>query len=469
MSSRHQEAAEFIERMVPQLMEEAKVPGLSVAVTHEGETIYEGAFGSRDVGRSLPATPDTLYGIGSVTKSFVALAIMQLAEEGRLSLGDPASDHIPLTIGFPDDPVTIRSLLTHSSGIPALGTSTIALHRGIGIDTWIPWGTAEDFYRHVNAAQEEVAAPPGRRFFYFNAGYRMLGHVIQAVSGKRFDEYITESILRPLGMGRSTLSKAEYLEDGSRMTPYRRGPDGELIPTEFPYPNVGDNPDFAFMAAAGGIISTVRDLARYLEMNINGGTLDGRRLLSPESMGEMHTLHAERPPNHYGRHGYGYGWGVTEDFLGTRMVSHGGSILVSTAHVAFLPRERVGVAMASNISGFPYEWAIQGILATLMGRDPHEAVPALRMRRKMRLLEGRYEIYRGLSKAEVVNRGGLLHLIQRSPLGDVTVPLIPEDDGLESNRFYVWSMGVRQPVEFVVDAPDRIDMYVERNRYHKVG
>ena len=461
-------AIEFIERVAPDLMEKERIPGLSIAVIKNGDVVYTGGFGARNVEQNLPATRDTLYGIGSCTKSFVALAIMQLAKQGKISLDDPASKYTPLKIGRPCKPITIRHLLSHSSGIPSLGTSTIALQRGIGVDVWIPWGGVEDFYRHVNGAGDEIAADPGERFFYLNAGYRILGHVIQEASGLRFDEYITEKILRPLKMGRTTLSKAVYMKDKDRMTPYRRDENGKPVPTEFPYPNVEDNPEFAFIAAAGGVISSVVDLTNYLKMNINMGVFMGAELIDEDSLEEMWTPHAERSRNHFGSYGYGYGWGVTEDFLGSKMVSHGGSILVSTAHLALVPEHGAGVAMASNIAGFPHAPVAQGILAALMGHDPAKTIPTLRIWERMRTLTGSYETYRGLAKAEVASRGGLLYLVQKGFDTDAATPLIPEDDMLESDRFYILSEGVRQPVEFVI-GPEKIDLYVERNRYHKVA
>ena len=462
-------ARRFIESTVPSLMEEGRIPGLSVAVVKDGEITYSEAFGARNVEQSLPATPDTLYGIGSVTKSFVALAILQLAEKGKLDLQESVSSYVPLEIGLPGKPVTIHHLLTHSSGIPSLGTSTIALRRGVGMDVWVPWGGVRDFYRHVNEAGDEIAAEPGERFFYLNAGFRMLGHVIQEVSGTRFDKYITENIIRPLKMERTTLSKADYMEDPDRMTPYNRDKEGKPVATEFPYPNIDDNPEFAFIAAAGGVISSVTELTRYLTLNLNGGKSDGVEILSPRLMGEMHRIQKETPPSHYGRNGYGYGWRVTEGFLGTKMVSHGGSILVSTAHVAFLPEHDLGVAMASNIAGFPYAKVIQGIFAVLLGKDPDVAVPPIRIGKKMDSLAGAYEAYKGLSKVEVVKKGGQLYLVQKGMISDITVPLIPEDDTLSTDRFYVWNEGLRQPVEFVLTSPEKIDLYIERNRLHKVA
>lgn len=458
----------FVEKTVPEWMSKYKIPGFSIAIIKDDKLVYAEGFGARNVELNLPATPNTLYGVGSITKSFVALGILQLVERGKLSLDDPASKYIPLKIGIPGKPITIHHLLTHSSGIPSLGTSTIALLRGIGIDFGIPLSSVDDFYRHINGAQNEIVDEPGKRFFYLNAGYRMLGHIIQNVSGMPFHEYIEKNILKPLKMERTTFSKEEFKKDPDRITPYRRDKDGKLIATDFPYPEVKVNPEFSFLAAAGGLISSVMELTNYLSMYINKGKFNGMELLSSELIEEMQKIHVERPRTYYGRYGYGYGWGVMEDFLGTKLVSHGGSILVSTAYLAFLPEYRMGIAMASNIAGFPYAAFAQAVFAILMGRDPEKDVPFLRIQKKMDLLTGLYQTYKGLSKVEVVSKGGMLYLVQKGYISEITVPLIPEDPYMESNKFYILSHGVKQPVEFVIEEPGKIDLFIERNRYHKV-
>lgn len=466
MSSNIDLMRRFVESFVPEMMRENRVPGLSVAVVADDQVVYSEGFGSRDLRRSLPATPDTLYGIGSCTKSFVGLAIMQLAEKGKLRLDDPASDHIPIEIGLPGKDMTIHDLLTHSSGLPSLATSTIAISRGLGRDTGVPWGGVNDFYRHVNGAQDEIADEPGRRFFYNNAGYRMLGHIVQNASGVPFHEYIEENILRPLGMERSTLVKSRWVEDPDRLTPYRKGPDGPE-PADFPYPDPAEIPEFSFIAAAGGIVSSVMDLTHYLEACMNGGVYGGVRLASPESIERAQTLHIDRPPRLYGRYGYGYGWGVTEDFLGHKMVSHGGSISVSTAFLAFIPDLKIGVAMAANSMGPPYAEMSEGVIAALMGMDPREDIPAIRIRERMRSLTGSYETYRGVERVEVVGRAGLLYVKASGLTGEVLTPLIPVDDRMGSLMFYTMTNGVRQLIEFVVESPSKVDLYIERYRYHK--
>jgi CubicO group peptidase (beta-lactamase class C family) len=458
---------DFIEEYVPEAMREGKVPGFSIAVVQEGETIYAHGFGARDPAKSLPATPDTLYGIGSCTKSFVCIAIMQLVEQGILMLTDPVSKYIPLKIGIPGAPITLHHLLSHSSGIPSLATSTVALHRGIGLDTGVPWGSANDFYRLVNGAQDEIASPPGTRFFYNNAAFRMLGHVIQEASGVPFHEYVTENILCPLGLKRTTLVKGEYIQDPNTITPHWKKPDGTVEPTDFPYPDIAENPDFSFIAAAGGIFSSVVELTRYLRLNLEGGTIDDTRILSPESLNTMHTFHTARAPTAYGRYGYGYGWSITPDFLGHKLVHHGGSILVSTAGLALLPYIDAGVALAANSSAMPHPTIAEGVLVALLGKDPWETVPALRIRRLTETLTGTYKAYKGLAQVRVVKKAGLLHLEQKTPFAEAVTPLIPDGDPTETYSYYTLTDATRQPVDFVFNSPSDLDLYIERYRYHK--
>ena len=461
-------AVRYVESEAPRLMRHYRIPGLSIAIVGRKGVLYSEGFGYRDLEKYLPATPSTLYGLGSTTKSFVALSIMQLVEEGKISLDDPASKYIPLQVGFEDEPIRIRHLLSHSSGIPDLGTSTIMLLNGLGLPLGIPLAGLNDFYRFINGAQGEVAARPGERFFYLNAGYRMLGHIIQKVSGLPLHEYIREKILGPLGMHRSTFLKSVFERDPDRITPYRVDEDGRLIPAPHPYPDVQDNPENSFLLAAGGLISSVSELSNYLEMYLNSGVYQGRRIIGRNSLEEMLRIHVEIPGGFYGRRGYGYGWRITEGFFGSKLVSHGGSILVSTSHLSLLPEEGFGVAMAANAAGFPYDEFAQAIYAILLGRDPGD-VPPVKVRKKMEILSGHYYTYRRVDSLDVVEKQGMLYIVRKGPLGTVSQPLIPEDPLMETNRFYIYMAGEKQPAEFTIRENGRIDLYLERDVYHKAG
>jgi len=450
---------DWIEHIVPKHMREGKMPGLSLAVVKKGEIVYAEGFGSRDKEKNLPATPDTLYGIGSITKSFVAIGILQLVENGELELDDPVGEHVQFKIGYKDKPITIHNLMTHSLGVPSLATSSVAFYRSVGHDTGIPFGSPDDFYRLINDAREEVVAEPGERFFYHNAAWRILGHIIQEKTGTPFHRYIKDSVINPLGMKRSTMNTEEFNADPDRITPYWKKPDGSIDPTDFPYPNPEDNPEFSFIAAAGGITSSVNEMSKYMNalMKKDSG------LITRNSFELMQTLHINRPDGYYGETGYGYGLGVTPDFHGRKLVSHGGSILVSTAHMSMIPEEEIGVIIMGNSAKLAYDAINESILALLIGLDPVESTPGLYIKQKLKNLVGRYETYKGIESIEVRYKAGMLYLESKTPFAETSTPLIPENTMLDEMVFYTLVDGVKSPVVFEGD-----DLFIERYCYHKV-
>jgi len=460
----------WIESKVPGYMAEARLPGFSIAVVENGKTVYAEGFGAREPERNLPATADTLYGVGSITKSFVAIGIMQLVEQGKLRLDAPVSRHVPFELGRPGKPITIHHLLTHSLGLPSLATSTVALYRGLGVETGVPLSSAGDFYRMVNGAQDELVADPGERFFYHNAAWRILGHIIQVKSGMPFHEYLKTKIIDPLGMKRTTLNLADFRADPDHIVLHTKDADRNAVKVPFPYPDPADNPGFSFLSAAGGIVSSVNEMSRYLNAQLARGAHDSGRLASEGSFETMHTLHIRREDGFYGEHGYGYGLAVTPDFLGHEMLSHGGSIIASTAYMAWLPELKVGVIMMGNGSGMSYAPIAESVLAILMGQEPSKVVPALRVRERMDRLVGAYETYKGLERLQVVKRGGMLYLQSKNRLTGLAraAPLVPEDTLLDSTRFYTWSNGSKSPIEFrVSDEGGTVDLIVGRYRYRQ--
>jgi CubicO group peptidase (beta-lactamase class C family) len=463
--------ATWIESHVPEAMAKAKMPGFSIAVVQDGETIYAEGFGARDAELNLPVTVDTLFGIGSITKSFVAIGIMQLVEAGEVALEDPVGRHIPFELGRPEAPITIHHLLTHSLGLPSLATSSVALYRGLGVDLGVPLSSAADFYRLVNGAGHELLADPGERFFYHNAAWRMLAHVIQVRSGMPFHDYMKEKIIDPLGMTRTTLDVSDFVADADHAVLHRRDAEGNAVATRFPYPDPDDNPGFSFLSGAGGIVSSVTEMTRYLNAQIAAGAGGDEGLVSSGAFREIQALHIRRADGYYGAYGYGYGLSITPDFLGHKMIGHGGSIVASTAYMAFLPELRAGVIMMGNASGMSYAPIAESLFALLLGQEPEAVIPALRIRRQLGQLVGRYQTYRGIEQLEVLEKGGMLYLKSTSRLTGRSneVPLIPEDSALRNTLFYTWSLGRRSPVEFRLLSDGRIDLYLGRYVYHKGG
>jgi len=449
-----------LESEIPAMMRKAKMPGFALAIIKDGETIYAEGFGARDPKQNLPATPDTLFGIGSITKSFVAIAILQLVEDGKLQLDDPVSKYIPLTLGLPGKPITIMHLLTHSPGFPNLGTSTVLISRGLGKDTGVPMSSPADFYRFLNAGADEIVYAPGEHFFYNNAAWRMLGHVIQVAAEMPFHDYLTRNVIRPLGMQRTTLNVSDMFEDPDHMVPHRQEPDGP-VPSEFPYPNPKNNPAFSFLTAAGGISSSVNEMTRYLDVLIALGEHSGGKLASRRSLEEMQTMHIKTAEGYFGEVGYGYGLKITPVFFGHKMISHGGSITVSTAYMAMVPDLKIGVVMMGNSSGMDYETIATSVLAKLMGQDPKAALPVIGIRERMNRLVGEYATFRKLATLNVTNKGGLLHYGE--------TPLIPEDATYRSLHFHTLREGLSSPVEFRLEEDGGVMMLLGRSVYRKAN
>jgi CubicO group peptidase (beta-lactamase class C family) len=307
-----------------------------------------------------------------------------------------------------------------------------------------------------------VIFEPGERFFYNNAAWRILGAVVQQVSGMPFHAYVTEHVIRPLGMRRTTSDTRRLFADADHLVPHRQG-DGAPEATPFPYPNPEDNPEFSFLSAAGGISSSATEMTRYLNALIEMGAYPGGRLLSRQAMQAMQSLQVSRGDGYYGEYGYGYGLTIVPGFLGEKMVEHGGSIRVSTATMAFVPEHRIGVVMLGNSGGMDYATVAEAVLAILMDQDPDDVVPVLVIRERMRQLTGEYAIYRDLETLEIVEKRGMLY-IRRD---DSLAPLIPASEDYRNGEFYLLREGTKTPVEVSFGNDGAITMLLDRYAYRK--
>ena len=289
------DTARRLERFLYDAMADDDLPGLSVAVVEGDDLVYANGFGSRDLAANRPATAETLYGVGSCTKSVTAVAIETLAEAGHLDVHDPVSDHVPFEVET-ERPVTLHHLLTHSSGLPSLGVSEALITRRTGAgEPGVPLGDRDDFHAYLDGADDEVVAPPGQRFAYCNTGYILLGEVVETYADGSFAEYVAEAVLDPLGMTRSTFDGDVVETDPDAMTPYFHG--GDDAPEATPFP------ERPLTYPTGGLLAPVTELATYLRLHLNGGAVDGIRLVSEDAVERMHEGHVETPEGPYG-----YGW-----------------------------------------------------------------------------------------------------------------------------------------------------------------
>lgn len=447
-----------LDSFVFEKVSKTRLPGLSVAIVKGGEVVYSRGFSFRDVERGLRATAETLYGIGSVTKSFTALSVMQLVEEGKLSLDEPVKNHVPLDLMFEGEPVRVWHLLSHSSGIPALAYAEAFIRYVTGAgDRWMPIGSHEDIFTFMNEANQWALTRPGERWFYLNEGYVILGHIIEKLSGMSYEEYVKRKILGPLRMSRSFFKRAEVEADLDVATPYIVTRDKEVKKSTYPYG----------LSADGGLISNVLDLARYIAMYLDRGRYGQGSLVSAESIEEMEKPRVKRPLQTFEGEAYGYGLGITPDFFGRKLVGHAGSVLVATAYIGYIPKERVGIALLANGSGYPMSQIGQYGLALMLGENP-ESLPFIKVEKTFDLLTGLYETYKGTMKAQVVSNGGILQIEIKDKYVDTVVALIPDDIEAEIKSFHAFQSGGELPVEFRVDG-DKVDLIYERYRLRRVG
>jgi len=449
-----------LEEFIFAKMSETKLPGLSAAIVKGDEVIWSKAFGFRDLERGLAATPHTLYGIGSVTKSFTALSIMRLAEQGKLRLDDPVARYMPIDIKPGGEAIRISHLMSHSSGIPALAYAEAVIRGATGAgENWFPIASCADLLTFMADAQDWTIARPGERWFYLNEGYILLGNIIEKCSGMPYEEYVHKHVLAPLGMERSFFSKEAVEKDPDAATPYIITRDGERKPSTYPYGGI---------SADGGLISSVLDLSRYVAMYLGQGERGRVRLLSPESVEAMETPQIPLPhQGPFGKGSYGYGLSIAPDFLGHKLVGHGGSVLVATAYIGFIPQQGVGIALLANGSGYVLSQLGMYGLALLIGEDP-ESLPFVQMERNLTELVGTYATYKGTMKAQVKRMGAFLAIEIKDKYNDLVVPLVPGEIEGEIRTFYTLGSGMKLPVEFRVKE-EKIELIYERYLLRKTG
>ena len=325
-----------------------KVPGASIAVVENGRPTFSRGYGFRDRKARLPATPRTVYGLASVTKSFTAMAILRLEEEGNLSTGDPVVRHLP-EFGTPDPRatrrITIHHFLTHTSGLPPLPSIyyTSVRSRGrdlpfdprvarrVGIDPdHAPIDTYEEMMEFLRTTPYRLLGPPGRYFSYSNEGFGLLGAVIERASGQSHESYLEEEVLRPAGMRSTTYDSGvlfRFPEVTTLYSPRRTGARHGFVPSEEWWND-------SCLRASGGLRSNVQDLARYVELYLNDGRVEGERILSSASIRKMTAPHVEVVPGV----SYGYGVEVRPDYHGTPLVFHSGGLPGVSSFFVAAPR-----------------------------------------------------------------------------------------------------------------------------------
>ncbi|WP_194023996.1 serine hydrolase [Nodosilinea sp. LEGE 07298] len=340
-----------LDTFVKEMMDAYDVPGVGLAVVEDGEISYVRGYGVRDVTTGAPVTPDTQFAIGSTTKSFTALGVMLLVEEGLVDLDAPVTTYLPeFRLSDPDATrtATVRHLLSHATGLVRTDASTF--------DTSV---TAADVIEA--AATTPLVGKPGEVFVYSNVNTIIAGEIIERITGRSWEDFTRERILEPLGMSTATLSVEELKRQDNIALPHVLDVLNGLQTADFL--------NYRADAPAGAINASAAEMARYVRFQLG----DGAPLVSQASLMEMHKgqvaapdfslpgTSAARaravaarpedvPPALVTDAEYGFYWGV-ERFLGEKLVQHSGNVDGLTANVTLLPESRSGVVVLANAEG----------------------------------------------------------------------------------------------------------------------
>ena len=352
---------EGVDAYIQKSMADWQVPGLAIAVVKDDKVVFIKGYGVREVGKPAPVDENTVFPLSSLTKAFTAAAVGILVDEGKLSWDDPVVKHLPW-FQLPDPwvtrRVTLRDMLAHRVG-GDLG------------NTWIALATTIDHREILRRLRYLEAVEPRfrSRFSYRNISFVAVGEVVEAVSGMSWGDFVRMRILEPLGMQSATTSNRE-LWDPENLQP--------CLLCEPPSPSVGFEdarvqnivmehllseagprpiPWTGWFARdghpAGSISANLNDVAKWMRMQLAKGVYEGKRMVSAQSIEEMHTpqipiQHDLYPLGPESGHfwAYGLGWFLT-DYRGRKVIMHGGGF---DTFIAMMPEENLAVAVLTNLT-----------------------------------------------------------------------------------------------------------------------
>lgn len=346
----HPDLAEFTERWRG-AMEAAGVPALAMVLVEGDEVVHRVTLGRRDPARDAPVTPETMFYLGSVTKTFVAFGLAQLAEQDKLDLDQPVKRYLPrLVLSDPTltEELTVRDLLCHRFGINSM---PIVL-----LDAFTGEVTEERYYHFL--ADASIRG----RVDYSNVHFTLGGRVLEAVSGQGWREYLAEHVFAPAGMTRSSgFADWMYAQDDVALPATGAAGQTRVQPLR---------KTDRTMHAAGGLGASIDDLARWLMLQLTHGKIDGRRLLGEEATREMWELWSESPSSDaFGPSaGFGLAW-ARGTYRGELELRHGGDYPGQSVQVSFLPELGLGLAVAATGD-------LAQELCVLVSTDVHERLLA---------------------------------------------------------------------------------------------
>jgi CubicO group peptidase (beta-lactamase class C family) len=392
------------------MLEKAGIPGYALrAVFDDGDSLTI-TGGTKRRGSEQPPDENTIFMIGSCSKAFTAAVASILSYQGSLDLDAPISDFCPLSLERGGIKVTLRHLLTNASGLPNQGLSEIVTGKFLygrlpGMyEEKYPFDHGMGILEFMRGAEGEMIGAPGEQFIYSNEGFSIAGEALAASSGKPFPKLVHDVIFAPFGMHSSGYSQADF-PSGCDMASGHLA-DGTPAPAYFE----------PAIAGAGGILSTANDLGRFALALLCEGILDGKRVIPLTAIHDLelgrisHQTAASLMGPGFGPELYGMGLMIYPDFLGARVITHGGST-GNFSSALFYTRE-LGYGIAAVCNGGGGEGILElfafMIAARALGKDPFAVFPLFAVEENLKRLEGIYSNRGEVVKARVSYKQGRL-------------------------------------------------------------
>lgn len=415
---------EAIDALVTGLMNDYDVPGLSLAIVKDGQIIGAKGYGVRNVETGEPVTPDTQFHVGSVSKSFTALAIAQQVDAGTLDLDTPIIEYLPdftLTDADAGQNLTLRHLLSNAAGFQPDD---------------VPWyagniQTMAEAVAHIQTLP--VPSQPGTTYVYNNLGFTLAGYVLEQVTGTLYADYLKSHIFMPLGMTEASADFAAMQQTANHITPHLPDVREGVKPIAF-----FDNMDA--IAPAGAVSASALEMANYAIFQLGDGTYDGQQIVSQDMLAAMHTVQIGD---------YAMGW-VVGEHAGYKTVWHNGSMDGFGALVGLVPSENLGVVALMNADytdngGFLDALVMRVVEITLDIQTSEDTVSVIQAQNRLYPLDrkARFEAARAFEADPASYAAYVGDYI--SMFGDISVEL--RDD--QTLWFILTSQGIEQPFELV--------------------
>jgi len=307
--------ADQVDEFLAAQMQRSQIPGIAVAVITDGQVVKTRGYGVANLEWRVAVTPETVFETGSLTKQFTAVCVMMLVEQGRVRLDDSITKYLEAPAEW--RAITVRHLLTHTSGLKN--------YNGLA-------GFEASKHLDANAFIQKIAAyplafAPGESFAYCNTGYNLLGFIIEKASGQTYWEFLSEHVLRPLGMTQ-TQSRDQKTIILNRASGYEK--EGERL--------INRDSDLTDVFSAGAMVSTIVDMARW------NAAVDSRKLLQAGSWDQIWTAYKL---NNGKLSSYGFGWRL-EDYKGRKNIGHSGSTSGFSASLQRFPSDKLAVIVLCN-------------------------------------------------------------------------------------------------------------------------